>query len=368
MFTSRSRLMLLAAHPDDESLACSVLLQRAVGAGAAIRVVYLTDGENNPWPQRVLERKWRLTESDRRRWGALRRAEAIAALESLGVGEASISFLGLPDQRLTEELISNSERVVKNVTELVDEWSPTHLFASSVFDIHPDHSALGVLLRLVADNSSESTVSFWSYLVHGDSPAFRDRARSIGQTTKESEIKLRSIGCHRTQVRLFGKRFWNHARRPERFVNLDSDEAIADGGIVASVSRDARMLSLKLERPLRPVPPRKPTLLILGYGEDSTVSCLKMDIPARASAFDVRDVRTGRVMTRGRYWGGAFAGNLEVPLTTFAPDRPLFIKAERRGWFFDEAGWLELGPCAVQEGWREPATREDLALLSNRGG
>src|SRR5215471_9298548 len=54
MFTSRSRVMLIAAHPDDESLACSVLLQRAVRAAAAIRVVYLTDGENNPWPQRVL--------------------------------------------------------------------------------------------------------------------------------------------------------------------------------------------------------------------------------------------------------------------------------------------------------------------------
>ena len=358
--------MLIAAHPDDESLACSVLLQRAVGAAAAIRVVYLTDGENNPWPQRVFERKWRLDEGDRKRWGTLRRAEAIAALELLGVSEANTTFLGLPDQRLTEELTSNSERIVTKVAEIVDEWSPTHIFTPSVFDIHPDHSALGVLLRLVADNLSESTMSFWSYLVHGNCAAFRDCARSIGQTAEECEIKLRAIGCHRTQVRLFGKRFWNHARQPERFVNLDSDEATSGGGIVASVLRDSQVLSLKLERPLRAVPPRKPTLLILGYGEDSSVSCLKINIPGRTSAFDVRDVRTGRAMAMGRYWGGAFTGNLEVPLTSFASDRPLFIKAERRGWFFDEAGWLEVAPCVLQEIWQEPATREELSLLCNR--
>ena len=56
--------MLFAAHPDDESLACSVVLQRAARAGAEIRVVYVTDGENNPWPQRVLERKFVQTKLD----------------------------------------------------------------------------------------------------------------------------------------------------------------------------------------------------------------------------------------------------------------------------------------------------------------
>src|SRR3984893_3165663 len=59
-FVSASRLMLVAPHPDDEALACSIILQRAVRAGAAVRVIYATDGDDNPWPQRVLERKWRL--------------------------------------------------------------------------------------------------------------------------------------------------------------------------------------------------------------------------------------------------------------------------------------------------------------------
>src|SRR5437588_12893351 len=108
-FTSKSRLMLVAPHPDDEALACSVLLQRAVRAGAAVRVVYATDGDDNPWPQRVLERKWRLNATDRRRWGRLRRTEALAALRVLGVNGFAARFLGLPDQKLTAMLMCNAQ-------------------------------------------------------------------------------------------------------------------------------------------------------------------------------------------------------------------------------------------------------------------
>ena len=101
--------MLIAPHPDDEALACSVILQQAVRAGAAIRVVYVTDGDNNPWPQRALERRWRLSASDRKRWGKLRRAEALAALRVLGIHPADVQFLALPDQGLTDLLLRDCD-------------------------------------------------------------------------------------------------------------------------------------------------------------------------------------------------------------------------------------------------------------------
>jgi len=55
-FDSSSRLILFAPHPDDEALACGVILQQAVRPGAAIRIVYVTDGDDNPWPYQALER------------------------------------------------------------------------------------------------------------------------------------------------------------------------------------------------------------------------------------------------------------------------------------------------------------------------
>ncbi len=96
--------MLIAPHPDDEALACSIVLQRAVHAGAAIRVIYATDGDDNPWPQRVLERKWRLNATDRKRWGKLRRAEALEALGVLGVRAADAGFFALSHQKIYEML------------------------------------------------------------------------------------------------------------------------------------------------------------------------------------------------------------------------------------------------------------------------
>src|SRR5947209_16272538 len=113
---SASRLMLLAPHPDDEALACSIILQQAVRAGATIRVVYATDGDDNPWPQRVLERKWRLNATDRRRWGRLRRTEALAALRVLGVNGFAARFLGLPDQKLTAMLMCNCQSALEHLS------------------------------------------------------------------------------------------------------------------------------------------------------------------------------------------------------------------------------------------------------------
>ena len=79
--THRDRILILAPHPDDESLAAGGLIQRAVKVGAKVRVLFATDGDNNPWPQRFLERKVQISLTDRARWGRRRRKEALAALE-----------------------------------------------------------------------------------------------------------------------------------------------------------------------------------------------------------------------------------------------------------------------------------------------
>src|SRR5437899_3778219 len=209
VFTSDSRLMLVAPHPDDEALACSVVLQRAVRAGAAIRVIYATDGDDNPWPQRVLERKWRLSATDRKRWGKLRRAEALAALRVLGVRPSAARFLALPDQRLTALLMGDCRAILEHFAQIVADWAPTHLLIPSTFDTHPDHSALGVMLRFVLAESFPDApqMSVWSYAVHGKSPAFSKRAQKLRQSANETATKLLAIRCHKTQIKLSRRRF-----------------------------------------------------------------------------------------------------------------------------------------------------------------
>jgi LmbE family N-acetylglucosaminyl deacetylase len=90
-------------------------------AGAAICVVYITDGENNPWPQRCLSRRWRLNPRDRQRWAKLRRREALAALGVLGVSPEDARFLGWPDQGLARRFRSDSASVLARLRYLILE-------------------------------------------------------------------------------------------------------------------------------------------------------------------------------------------------------------------------------------------------------
>src|SRR5688572_26068919 len=99
--TARDRLLVVAPHPDDESLGAGGLIARAVARGAAVHVVLATDGDNAAWIQRVWERRWRIGEPDRRRFGVWRRAEAMAALAALGVAPSAVTCLAYPDQGLT---------------------------------------------------------------------------------------------------------------------------------------------------------------------------------------------------------------------------------------------------------------------------
>src|SRR5438128_11767882 len=255
-FDSSSRLMLFAPHPDDEALACGVILQQAVRAGAAIRIVYVTDGDDNPWPQRTLERRWSLGPSDRKRWGKLRRAEALAALRVLDIRPADVQFLGLPDQGLTDLLLRDCDSALTRIARVIDDWSPTDILAPSLFDIHPDHNAVAVMMRLIFADFLAPRISQWNYLVHGRSPAFFDRAAELSSSELETAIKREAIRCHHTQFKLSRRRFLRYAAHPERFLRVERKSAVWRDGAVSSVSRARDNLDVDLRLSAGPFGPQ----------------------------------------------------------------------------------------------------------------
>jgi GT2 family glycosyltransferase/LmbE family N-acetylglucosaminyl deacetylase len=347
----RSRLMIFAPHPDDEALACSIILQHAVRAAAAIRVVYATDGEDNPWPQRVLECKWRLNGTDRRRWGKLRRAEALAALQVLGVQPSHARFLALPDQRLTDLLMIDCRSTLGRFAKAMSDWSPTDLLVPSIADTHPDHSALAVMLRLVLAQffPDESEMSVWSYAVHGKSPAFLDRTQKLRQSKTETAVKERAIRCHKTQLKLSRRRFLAYAARPERFLKLRLRESTLADGPFCWISRQQHMLRLKLVLSTKLLGNAEPALFVLGHSAAGKLRCVRMQLPAHYSAVEMFDCVTRERVGAAQYRGDGFAGEFTIPLDIFSPAHALFVKLERRSWFFDEAGWFETPPTAPRE-------------------
>lgn len=348
-FSAATRLMLIAPHPDDEALAGGIMLQRAVRAGAAIRVVYVTDGDNNPWPQRALQRKWRLRSRDRERWARLRRSEARAALRMLGVDAADATFLGLPDQGLTELLVSGGERLTARLEATITTWRPNLLVVPSYVDTHADHSAIGVILSLLqAPVSTElSDLSLWSYRVHGRGRAFTRAASALDQSQEERATKLAAILCHKTQMMLSRGRFVKYASRPERFRELYRNQSASVERVIRGSIRTESELRLKLRLPLRALPAVRPRLVLLGRGEGSDqVIALTARRPARTRAMELTDYNTGATVGRLTYRGDASAGEAVIPTTMFAADSPLFLRLDG-GDFLDRGRWIEIDPVAA---------------------
>src|SRR5437773_1941009 len=341
-FDSSSRLMLFAPHPDDEALACSVILQQAVRAGAAIRIVYVTDGDDNPWPQRALERRWSLSPSDRKRWGELRCAESLAALRILDIHPADVQFLGLPDQGLTDLLLRDCDSALTRLTQVIDHWSPTDILAPSLFDIHPDHNAVAVMMRLIFADFLAPGVSQWNYLLHGRSPAFFDRAAGLSPSEVETATKRDAIRRHQTQIKLSRRRFLRYATRPERFLRVERESAVWCDGAVHSVSRTHDYLNVDLRFTADPFRTQRSKFFILGRDSLGRKPACQIRVPSCSGDFEILDCTTNRSVGIGRYRGHPFAGEFALPLNLFSPVHDLFIKVDRRSWFFDEAGWIEI--------------------------
>jgi LmbE family N-acetylglucosaminyl deacetylase len=344
LLTSHSRVMMFAPHPDDESLAAGIFLQRAVAVGADVRVIYATDGERNCWPQRVLERKVRLRESDRRRWGARRQGEALAALRTLGIGSGQVEFLSLPDQGVTDLLLQGCAETLRRLASTIRAWRPTHLLLPSAADTHPDHSALAVLLGVVIDDYLASTHAFTRlhYLVHGASESFQRAACELPHSRLEKQVKRRAIVCHITQVALSRRRFLSYARRPERFVVGETRTSPACDGPILSLQRDRHALRLRVVFTLKPLRAEETSLYLLGHDLSGRLRRLRTTLPGRRARLDLIDFANGDIAGIGRYEGDAFRAEILLPMNGFASGRSVFVKLDRRVWFFDEAGWLEI--------------------------
>ena len=70
--------------------------------------------------------------------------------------------------------------------------------------------------------------SAWSYVVHGRSAAFFERAQKLPQSRIETARKKLAICCHKTQIKLSRRRFLAYANRPERLLKLERRSCFSD--------------------------------------------------------------------------------------------------------------------------------------------
>lgn len=221
-------LMVVAPHPDDESLAAGGLIQRALANGARVHIVLVTDGDNNPWPQRVLERRLRVDATARRRWGERRQLEARHALQELGAETSAVHRLRWPDGGVTAKLVDDSTAAIAQWQALLEEIRPTLLVLPDLADAHPDHSALHVLLELALGALPAARQPHClCYLLHGSARIDETRRMSLALTPREGARKRAAILAHRSQIALSRGRLLRFAGEEERLALGSGDQSLS---------------------------------------------------------------------------------------------------------------------------------------------
>jgi len=330
--SATDRLLVLAPHPDDETLATGELIQLAVRVGAAVRVVFATDGDNNPWPQRWFERRLRIGNEERARWGERRRGEARSALGKLGVDAASTRFLAWPDLGLTGMLVED-DKTIEVLVEEVSAFAPTHVAMPSLRDRHPDHGALRVMVDLALAKSRSQSVRL-GYVVHGrtaDADGWRLEDDAIRHQRKRDALM-----AHASQVGLSRRRLLRWADQPETFDRAESESTLA-----ASPPSADRILRIPLLPAYRFL--RQHDLLVV-LGARGKVECARIRLP-----------RFVRSRADGPLADGLCSGRVHVELAsgvlqiTFAATTDstatAYVKLERtwpRLIIFDAETWQRL--------------------------
>jgi N-acetyl-1-D-myo-inositol-2-amino-2-deoxy-alpha-D-glucopyranoside deacetylase len=215
-FSAQTRLLVVAPHPDDETIATGLLIQQVRAAGGEVGILLLTSGDNNPWPQRWLERRLRIGAADRQRWGRRRHAEMLQALQCLDVPMEALRSLGWPDMGVTDALLQSGNAAVAAIVAAIDRFRPSLVAMPALDDRHPDHGSAHVVVRLALAGRAAPPRQL-TYLVHGQAPA--SGVIALSGTAAQAGRKRAALAAHGSQMALSGGRMRRLAERPERYID-----------------------------------------------------------------------------------------------------------------------------------------------------
>ncbi len=201
---SCTRLVVVAAHPDDESLGAGGLICAAAAAGLSIYVVLLTAGEASPFAS---------PSSTRHALATLRLAEMENALARLAP-DNTLVFLGAPDGQVGK----SEQQIAASLTDLLGDGTRTLLAAPWRLDGHDDHDAAGRAAAEAAAASGARLVEFpllaWSRQTPDHLPWHQARRLPLDQEVQDR--KAAAIRAHVSQVRAAGAHAGGEAPLPGR--------------------------------------------------------------------------------------------------------------------------------------------------------
>lgn len=181
----RSSLVVVAPHPDDETLGCGAILSEASRIGLACSVICVTDGSRS----HPASRDWPAA-----RLAEVRRRELFAAVGLLAP-DAEVHWLAHPDCAAPE-----GEDAARQIGALIP--SDALVLGPWIQDPHIDHERTARLLRLLGLERPD--LRFLEYPIWG---RFLDDCEIPSEiwtfiAPDAERIKRAALACHRTQMTL----------------------------------------------------------------------------------------------------------------------------------------------------------------------
>jgi LmbE family N-acetylglucosaminyl deacetylase len=239
-----ARVLVVAPHPDDESICCAGFIQQALARGAAVGIVWITAGDGFELDALLVEHSVSPGSGTMLRLGHRRLEEGRAAADMLGVPRAAQFILGYPDRgigallgsfhdhpyrsrytasrsvRYAEAVSPGAEYTGANLEhdfgEVLSRFEPTLVLAPAMQDLHPDHRASGELARRALEQLGQGgTLRYWIVHarhwprplgLHPELPLAPPPAaagldwETLPLSTAERTLKLAAIQAHRSQM------------------------------------------------------------------------------------------------------------------------------------------------------------------------
>jgi LmbE family N-acetylglucosaminyl deacetylase len=265
-FTKDDRVLILAAHPDDEVLGAGGVIQRARDAGARVQVACYTNGDHNELAFIVYEKRFTFRTGEFLYMGEIRKSETIKALSSLGLPLQDMIFLGYPDfgtmtiltqfwqtskpyrnmmTRISKVAYSDTlspgapyvgESILKDLKTIINNFQPTKIFVPHPADTNRDHQSLYLFTRISLWDLEGKLIQpeIYPYLIHvvgwpkprGHHPDMflKPPAQLSGiswkqliLSDKEAKVKQRLVGFYKSEIEYNPPYLYTYARKNELF-------------------------------------------------------------------------------------------------------------------------------------------------------
>jgi len=189
------RTLLIAAHPDDETIGAGALLRRRPN----IKVIHATDGSPlNPGDALAAGFVTRAE------YAEARRTETVQALAQAGIREEAITNLQFTDQQLSFQMKELTERVLAIVRQFQPEVVLTHAYEGG----HPDHDSVAFACQMARRAASFCLCEFAGYhagcagmQIYTFLPSAQQTQYAYRLNADEREFKIAMIKSFATQER-----------------------------------------------------------------------------------------------------------------------------------------------------------------------